>query len=248
MREQIVYLSAPARIALALIVAFVFLCSASLVAYLLWTHPSGRENIVAAGIALANTAATGLGFIVVLLMSRLTADVDDLRAKTDRFLLDELPDAFRTIDFVAPGFSSGKAPRLDDATRVKLEISFVRGTNYGNYRVEGFGLVQNVNVMLNVKRMVVSYAFPADYPIEAEQTKAAFGYVIDGAVHAGYQMEWREMGGEDDKRIELRCFVNLKDDFLSNGLERLFWSSDVAIMTRSVMRARKNCETASQKS
>src|SRR5690606_26587135 len=136
--------------------------------------------------------------------------------------------AFRTIDFVAPGFSSGKAPRLDDATRVKLEISFVRGTNYGNYRVEGFGLVQNVNVMLNVKRMVVSYAFPADYPIEAEQTKAAFGYVIDGAVHAGYQMEWREMGGEDDKRIELRCFVNLKDDFLSNGLERLFWSSDVA--------------------
>ncbi len=242
MREQIVYLSPAAKIAIALIVAFVFLCSASLVAYLLWAHPSGRENLVAAGIALANTAATGLGFLVVLLMSRLSASVEDLRGKTDRFLLEELPGAFRTIDYDAPQFSPGRAPRLEEMTRVTTEISFVRGTNFGNYRIKGFGLEQTMNVMVNVKRMIVSYAFPADYPVEDEKVKSAFGFVIDGAIHAGYQMEWREMGGSEDRRIELRAFVNLREDFLSNALERLFWSTDVAIMTRSVLRARKICE------
>src|SRR5690606_5700390 len=149
--EQIVYLSGTARAVVTALVALVFASSLALVAYLLWVHPSGMENLVGAGLSLANTAATGMAFLVVLFLSRLSVDVAGLRDKSDAFLLTDLVDAFRAVDYDAPPFSTGAAPALAGASRVRITTSYVKGTSMARYKVEAFGLVQDINVMLNVK-------------------------------------------------------------------------------------------------
>ncbi|HCO53403.1 MAG TPA: hypothetical protein DIT93_00100 [Pelagibacterium sp.] len=243
MREQLLYLSGPARAIVMAIVAVVFSCSLGLVAYLLWIHPTGNENIVVASISLANTAATAIGFLVVLLMSRVSVDVEGLKKSTDRFMLEELPDAFKAVDYGVPPIGTAEAPSIQSASNVKTAFSYVRGTSMARYEVEAFGMVQHVTVMLNVRRIVVAYAFPPTYRIEDQEIRQAFEYAEKGAQHAGYQTEWRMMGSGEQRHLEFRALVNLPQDFLTHSAERLFWSNDMAIMTRSVLKSRETYES-----
>lgn len=241
MKDQIIYLPGKAKAFIFLLVAIIFSCSVGLVAYLLIVHPSGTENVVAASIALANTCAAAVGFLVVLTFSRLSVDVNGLREKTDRFFVSELPGAFPLVDYKTPDFSKTAAKELEKATLADCAMSFVRGTNLATYRISAFGFTQQLNVMLNVRRLVISYHFPADTDLADPRFVEIFDYTIKAAEHTGYQTEWRNMPADAlaPARVELRTLVNLPDDFLVNAVDRLFWSNDVAIMTRAVMKCRK---------
>jgi hypothetical protein len=239
MKDQAIYISAPAKIAIGGLVTFLFVSSFGLSLYLLLQHPTGMDNIISSAISLAQTCATAAGFLIVLFFSRFSMNLNDLRERSDRFLADDIPRAFEAIDYVPAPMGQRATTRLADSRRVKVVLSFVRGTNLAVYRVDGHGITQQLSIMLNVRRMVVSYVFPAVFDHEDAQLDAAFGLTVAGAQHAGYLMEWRRVPGDDigPDRLELRALVNLPEDFLIHPAERLFRCNDIAIMTRSIMKA-----------
>lgn len=244
MKDQIVYISPGARIFIAITVIFIFLCSATLVGYLLLNNPSGLENIVTAGISLAQTCATAVGFLVVIFFSRFSANLDDLRQKSDRLFETDLPASFALIDYEMA--EPSKLPSSDLARNGRTEVltGFVRGTNLAKYRIGAHGTSQDLGVMMNVRRLVVSYQFGPDFKYDSEAVKAVFAYVIAGAEHSGYQMQWTPMAKDHygEVRVELRAMRNLDEDFLVNPILKLFICNDLAIMTRAVMRCRLSVE------
>ena len=241
MKDQIIYVSHGARIFIAAVVAFVFLCSISLVTYLLLQNPNGVENIVSAGISLAQTSATAVGFLVVLFFSRFSANLSDLREKSDRFFMEDIPASFATIDYEMEEPSSLPSPDLRARGRAKVLTGFVRGTNLARYRVEALGKVQKMGIMMNINRVVVTYEFEPGLRFRDEDVLAVFEHATGGAAESGYTISWRLMGEDHygQARVELRAARNLDDEFLLNPVQKLFICNDIAIMTRAVIACTK---------
>jgi hypothetical protein len=222
MKDQIVYVSHGARVFIAGIVAFVFLCSICLVAYLLLQNPNGVENIVSAGISLAQTSATAVGFLVVLFFSRFSANVNDLREKSDRFFTDDIPTSFATIDYEMAKPSTAPSPDLRLNGRTQVLTGFVRGTNLARYEINALGKVQYIGVMMNIRRIVVTYEFDAGLRFNDADVQAVFEHATVGASHSGYSMTWHMMAADHygGTRVELRATRNLEDDFLLNPAQK----------------------------
>lgn len=101
-------------------------------------------------------------------------DVERLRATTDGFLLRELPEAFRVIGSPPYGVEVGSDRSLSEVTDTRTEVGFYRGSHLANYRVHSLGSVLDLNVMLNVRKLVVSYKLPADYGAKNEALTECF--------------------------------------------------------------------------
>lgn len=240
MKEQLIYLSPKAKIALVVVAAFLFLTSITLVTYLLFRHPNGVENIISASLALAQACATACGFIIVLFFSRFSMNLDDIKQRNDNFLAQDLPEAMHNVEYAIAPPAQKRSTAPGGLRKTKVEVSFTEGTNLALYRVHAYGMEQNMSVMFNVKRIVISYQFPmapiSDWPAFQQR----FAMTVAGAEHAGYRMEWREVVADDigPHRMELRALGNLSEEFLVNPLDKLFTCNDIAIMTRSIIKCR----------
>lgn len=160
-----------------------------------------------------------------------------LRNITDDFLVSELPTAFRVIGSPPYEVSVGCELRLEDVTDTKVAIGFYRGSHLANYRISSLGSVLDLNVMLNVRKLVVSYKLPLEYGADNPAVSNCFLFATEGAKHTGFDVHWLDQRVPGQAPVtELRALIKMDKGFLGDAEERLFMANDVALMTRSVIR------------
>ncbi|MGY6536062.1 MAG: hypothetical protein ACXIVG_12005 [Pararhodobacter sp.] len=208
----------------ALIVAFA--------AVYFFMHQPERETYVLTAMALAQVAASGLVLVLIVFYSRREVGMTGMRKRNDAVLAEELPNALRKMVRHAPfGRDTGKP--------VTLKVDYEPGDVMAGYEIAVNGATLRMRVTFNVRRMVVIYFFPCAEPGTEKVLEKKLEGVITGAENAGYtaKVRFNPIDYKESGAYNTLFFYNnaLPDDFLLDPLHKLFWLTDVAIMTRSIM-------------
>lgn len=242
--EHLIYIPRRAKIGITLLAVFVFLISVSIVFLSIFTKADA--GLVSASLTLAQTCAAGLSVIALIFYTKLSVSVGFLRDRTASYLVKEIPEAFRIIDYNEPGFQE-----LTDFyfpkklnSNVKILIRYNDRNHYCQYRISAYGLEQRLYVQVNVKRIVISY-FIDERIIKDSDIKSRIDYVTNAAEIAGYSFKYESIhdSAENSVTTQLRLFRTLSDEFLMNSGERLYIANDLASMTRALIRALPNGAT-----
>ncbi len=240
--EHILYIPRRAKIVITVLAIFFFLLSIAVVLFLL--NEKVDAGVVTTGLTLAQTCAAGLGVIAIVFYTRFNVNVSFLKNRTEDFLIREIPEALRIVDYKEANFGeitqSYRPNPLETKTRIM--VSYDKGNHYCQYRVLAYGVDQKIYVQANVKRFVVSYFLDADLGGEADM-RQRLSYVVGAAEAAGYRYSYEDVHDTAHGSVsaQLRLFRDLPDDFLVNASERLFIANDLASMTRAFIRALPGC-------
>lgn len=236
--EHILYIPRRAKIAITVLAIFFFLLSIAVVLFLL--NEKVDAGVVTTGLTLAQTCAAGLGVIAVVFYTRFNVNVSFLKKRTEDFLIREIPDALRIVEYQEGHFGELTPSYRPNplVTKTRLLVNYDQGNHYCQYRVLAYGVDQKIYVQVNVKRLVVSYFLDAD-PAEGADTRHRLEYVVRAAEAAGYTYKYEDVHDSAHRNVsvQLRLFKDLSDDFLVNASERLFLANDFASMTRALIRA-----------
>ena len=232
--EHLLYIPLRAKVIITTVAVLFFLASITIVLFLLVTRVDA--GLVTTGLTLAQTCAAGLGVIALVFYTKFSVNVDFLKNKTETFILKELPEAMRIIEYQEDNFhnlDSNFFPKPIVAT-AKIAIKYDKGNHYCQYRVSAYGIDQRIYLQINVKRLVVSYFIDAGVDIQNR-----LEYVVRAAETAGYTYKYESVHDSASGCVsaQLRMFRTLPDDFLVNAGERLYVANDFASMTRAMIRA-----------
>ncbi|CUX35252.1 MULTISPECIES: hypothetical protein [Agrobacterium] len=240
--EHILYIPRRAKIVITALAIFFFLLSIAVVLVLL--NEKADAGVVTTGLTLAQTCAAGLGVIAIVFYTRFNVNVSFLKKRTEDFLIREIPDALRIVDYKDSLFTElTRAYRPNPlVTKTRIMANYDHGNHYCQYRVLAYGVEQKIYVQVNVKRFVVSYFLDADLAGEAD-IRQRLNYVVAAAEAAGYSYKYEDVHDTAHGSVsaQLRLFKTLPDDFLVNASERLFLANDFASMTRALIRALPGC-------
>jgi hypothetical protein len=236
--EHLVYIPRPAKIFITILALLIFSISIGIVAYsLLYKADIG---IVSTALTLAQTCAAGLSIIALIFFTKFSVSLEDLRDRTSRFLVVEIPQALQIVEHDEGDFEPIDKLYKPAATlsKVKMLIRHRKGGHDCQYQLHAYGKVQRIYVQTNVKRMVVSYYLNAE-SVEDPIIRERLDYVISAAETAGYTAEYKKVHDTADKTVtvQLRLFRSLPDEFLMSPSERLYIANDLASMTRALVRA-----------
>jgi hypothetical protein len=166
---------------------------------------------------------------------------EELKKKIDELLAGPLLDALKAVDCRTPEYDHGLSQA--QALRAKVRLAHVSGSPEARYLVKALGSCFEVYVQLNVYRLVVIYRIPAQGTLDSAALQPRFARWALGAADAGWKIGWRDAidAGEDARRaIEVYCYAALPVDFLQDERHQLYWTTDLAQMTRSfVLEARR---------
>lgn len=195
-------------------------------------HQPERETYVLTAMALAQVAASGLILVLIVFYSRREVGMNGMRKRNNSVLSEELPQAL--------GNMARHSVFGEDYTKpMPVKCSYVPGEVMAGYEITLKNATLRMRVTFNVKRMVVIYYFPAQGPGTEQKLEEALESVIGGAVNAGYDAKVRFHNEDytDGKNYNLLYLYNnsLPDDFLLDPLQKLYWLTDVAVMTRSIL-------------
>jgi hypothetical protein len=208
---------------MALVVAFV--------AIFVFMHQPDRETYVLTAMALAQVSASGLIIVLIVFYSRREIGTGGIRKRNDSVLAKELPEALENMNH-HPFF--GK----DYSKPVPVKCHHIPGDVIARYEITLNNALLRMSVTFNVKRLVVIYYFPAESEDMAARLEEELENVINGAINAGYQakMRFTASGYSDGAKYHTLYLYNnlLPDDFLLDPLQKLYWLTDISIMTRSV--------------
>lgn len=211
-------------LSVALIVAFA--------AVYVFMHQPERETYVLTAMALAQVAASGLVLVLIVFYSRREVGITGMRKRNDAVLAEELPEALANM---ARHAVFGK----DFSKPVQVKTDYVPGEVMAGYEITVNGATLRMRVTFNVRRMVVIYFFPAPGPGTERRLEAALESVIGGAANAGYDAKVRfsPIDYADGRAYNALYLYNnaLPEDFLLDPLHKLYWLTDVAVMTRSIL-------------
>ncbi|TZG36189.1 hypothetical protein [Agrobacterium sp. B1(2019)] len=237
--EHILYIPRRAKIVITVLAIFFFLLSIAVVLVLL--NEKADAGVVTTGLTLAQTCAAGLGVIAIVFYTRFNVNVSFLKKRTEDFLIREIPDALRIVDYKDNLFTElTRSYRPNPlVTKTRIMASYDHGNHYCQYRVLAYGVEQKIYVQVNVKRFVVSYFLDAG-PASIQHRLT---YVVGAAEAAGYSYKYEDVHDTAHGSVsaQLRLFKTLPDDFLVNASERLFLANDFASMTRALIRALRGC-------
>lgn len=205
--------------------------AASIFFMFLFMEKDGYETYLLTSIALAQVSSSGLVFILVIFYSRKELGVRGLKSKSDNFLQRELVESLRKMDW-----HDRFGPK--SANLLKVSVTHESGALICAYTIEVPNAKLCVRLVFNVRRIVVIYLLDSDSGTYGD-VELAFEPTISGAQSAGYTVAIRQKvdppyGGP---KVTSLTFYNetLKEDFLLDPLERLFWSQDISLMTRDVL-------------
>jgi len=191
----------------------------------------GFETYLLTAIALAQVSSSGLVFVLVVFYSRKELGVRGLIAKSDIFLEKEVQNRLLKMDWhdkLGPSRKEG----------LKLATTHHKDALICTYDIEVPNGRLCMRLVFNVRRLVVIY-FLEGRQGTIEDIETAFEPTISGALSAGYKVTTRiEVAGPfGSTKAASMTFYNetLKEDFLLDPLERLFWSQDISLMTRDVL-------------
>lgn len=191
-----------------------------------------RVSHLLAVLTIAQMSISGIFLAMVLFFASRTVGVRELRAKSERFLKDELPDALEYIDY-APAF--GPEPEF----RVRVRAKHRPGGMFCSYWVCVGDIELKLRVQFNVHRLLVMPLIPVGaYPNLEALEEAMNAAVIDGAKKAGYEATFSiEETFEDCSEYYVIRLYNDRPsmEFLLDARERLYWMQDVTLMIRAFL-------------
>ena len=165
--------------------------------------------------------------------------IEEAQRRVSDFLTGQMVQALHAVEYEQPRFAIQPAGiALNDAARAEVAVRHVAGASDASYLVGAFGDELLLQVQLNVRRFVVIYRVPAVGLVEADTLHPRFAMWERGATHVGWAMHWRDAAHPDEpgqRFVEIYCYANPVPDFLTNEPEQLFWRTDIAQMTRSLM-------------
>lgn len=127
---------------------------------------------------------------------------------------------------------------LGPELRVNVQVDHVRGTSNAYYYIEAFDTKIMMRITLNSYRFIVLYFAHSPEGTRDEDFRNALNIVLSGAENVGFDTRLTQNPARWDSETilhEAYFFKEVSKDFLFNSTERLFWSQDIATMTRSVM-------------
>ena len=212
--------------------------SLCLVAYSL-TKGAGTEVYFSSGVSMFQFAVTGFALALVALFSSKTVSTDELMKQTTLFLTKEMPRACKGAILVGSldesTWSTEKV--IEDESQVEVKVDHVRGSPSATYSVTWRGSAIKMRVTLNAFRFVVLYYVPKTDDMAQSQVSEAIEMVTSGAETVGYSSRLatnREIDGTD-QFVEIYFFKTVDRDLLLDTSARLFWSQDIAVMTKSML-------------
>lgn len=224
---NLVYVPRPLRLLILGILLVTLGAALGLVGYALAVKSDAA--LVAAGLGLAQSAATGFLLALLVFYTRRTVSFGSLTQATERFLKEELKSC---IQNAPSALVAGKSLKMSD------QVTHLAGENICTHDITFGALHLKLRVMLNVRRIVVIYFLPVADASGLESIERLLEPAIFGARHVGYEVKSRfappeNAGGQ--AYVTLHFYNNaLEDDFLQNASSRYFWAQDIAQMTRSI--------------
>jgi len=162
--------------------------------------------------------------------------IDQAQEQTEAFLTQQMAEALKTVEYRLPRFNVGAVRQsMEEAACSKVELRHVRGAPDCHYVVRAFGDELLMQLQLNVWRLVVVYRVPASNALDATGLQARLERWQRGAEHAGWVIGWRDSfdpANPAQRYVETYCYATAERDFLTNGLQQLYWRSDIVQMTR----------------
>ncbi len=164
---------------------------------------------------------------------------------TEAFLTGQMLQALKTVEYRLARFDADAVKaKLADAACSRVEFRHVRDAADCVYLVQAFGDELLMQLQLNVWRFVVVYRIPAANALDAAGLQARLERWQRGAEHAGWIIGWRDAldpAHAGQRFVETYCYATAERDFLTNGLQQLYWRTDIVQMTRSFILETQRC-------
>jgi hypothetical protein len=215
-----------------------FLASLGLLASSFMQGAGGLPRLEMA-VSLFQFSATGAALAIVAFYSSKSIGTLQLLAHTSVFLTDEMPRAFKA-SLLASSLNEADwsiSRQIDDIATAFVKIDHVRGTPSATYALEALGSRIQLRVTLNAFRFVVLYYIPRTGDVSQESVSTAIELVRVGAESAGYTCKVATNPASDRQTlfVEVYFYRTAEQDLLLDTSARLFWSQDIAVMTKSMM-------------
>lgn len=234
--EKMISLPAYIKVPVMLLVLAVLLVS-TYVAYS-YTGVDGKTDWIITALMCAQSAMLVFSIWVVVMFSERGVSIEQLRKKSDIFLVKVLPDALAKISDPEAG-----VPACAVSVGVESDI-FGR-----NYCLSTNGKsVLNLWVGLNVHRLFCIYFVKCtDEKADdfVKKLKQIYAFTFGGAEKVGFTANYEpaaiSIGEESERIISIWLTVEVEREFLTSPNLKLFWAQDIAMMTESFIRtSRRN--------
>lgn len=222
-------------IAMALSVGFI--ASSAFLATVMVRNPVDPD-LLAQAISLFQFVATGLALALIAFFSTKNISTAELLLQTSHFLVDEMPKAFRSSLIVRSMHEQAwsVSQTVDEVSTTVVKTDHVQGSASAAYLVEAFGSKIKLRITLNAFRFVVLYYIPL-HKHTVQDVEKAIDLVLEGAttVDYKYRIATNTSLEGSGSLIEIYFYRTTEKDLLLDSSSRLFWSQDIAVMTKSMV-------------
>jgi hypothetical protein len=225
--RMLLYVPGWARRLAIVVLVLLFALSVVLCVYVVFGERELGIEVLLVGLSILQTSAAGIAFVIVLFYSRRDANMSTLVEQSDEFLQKHVRQALQKVS--VPALSIERFKVLDGGSKDVFGHLFV---------MEGGTLRIPVWVGLNVHRLFVIYYVARD-PAEtdfAARVKDIFAFTFGGAMETGFKANFEPAVVDGEAILSIWLHVRTEHDLLTNPLQKLFWSQDVAMMTESFIR------------
>ena len=237
--ENLLYLPLKVKIISLVILVSALLFSASITVYLLFWIDA-QSTFVLAALSIFQITSTGAAVALIAFFSKRSLGRSTLLQETSEWLTKDFVESLQYIDtpFEDNRLKWSPKKNLKDLSKVEVNIDHICGTSSAYYEVNAFETRIMLRITLNSFRFIILYFCEAAEGRTEEAFKESLKMVISGAEKVGFTTNITTNRARWDESMEFHeayFFREVPKDFLFNGTERLFWSQDIATMTRSVI-------------
>jgi hypothetical protein len=177
-------------------------------------------------LSIAQTTATGLVLLLILLFSTRDENMNDLIRRSDEFVTIHVLRELGKITVPHLGIS-----RFDVIDAGKKDI-------FGHlFVLKSEQLTFKVWIGLNVHRVFAIYFVKSDGSKEfPEKMKSIYGFTFGGAQKVGFVPTYEPFLFQGEPFLSIWLAAPTEKDLLTNPVEKLFWAQDIAMMTESFIR------------
>ena len=165
--------------------------------------------------------------------------IAEAQQQTELFLTGQRIEALQAVEYELPSFEAEpREVQLGNVVRSRVQIRHVRGASDATYLVNSFGHELQMQLQLNVHRLVVVYRVPALDALDANTLAVRLERWRLGAEHAGWKFGWRDApvaGDRGQRYVETYCYAFAGRDFLEDKVQQLYWRTDIVQMNRYFM-------------
>lgn len=226
------------KVAVLVVLGTSFLASVSFVVYCL-LDDAVSERLFGPAVSMLQFTATGGALALIALYSTKTISSGELLRQTTIFLTEEMPRAFRAAVSVSESDVNRWSTKrcVDDVCTTTIKIDHVRDSPSASYFIEGAGNKIRMRITLNAFRFVVLYYVPRTNNLLEESVEDAISLVVIGAESVGYTHKVTTNTSPDGSStfVEIYFYKMVDRDLLLDTSARLYWSQDIAVMTKSML-------------